>query len=112
MLRDVPVYMKNLEPEFDGARSFYGKAQVQVFENGDKRLYSYQSLVAEIVDGKLILHNDSYEFTRHMGIYGEICDCADYLESHTTRRHINEFLQQNGFEKMSKSEMVKYYESQ
>ena len=62
-----------LEPEYDRAQSFYKKARVE--EDGNK-LYSYDTLVAEIKDGKPIIYN---------------------AQSQTTRRHIRDFLLQKGF---------------
>lgn len=34
-----------LKPEFDSAKSFYNKAVVEIDENGNKHLYSYNTLV-------------------------------------------------------------------
>lgn len=72
-----------LNTRFDSRQSFYGKAKV-IDEGKNKKLYSYGTLVAEIKNNKPI-------------IYGWF--------SCTTARHINEFLLQNGFNKMSKKEM-------
>ena len=51
---------------------------------------SYSTIVAEIVD-------EIVEGERKVKVFG--------WYSNTTARHINEFLQQNGFDKMSKKEM-------
>ena len=51
---------------------------------------SYSTIVAEIVD-------EIVEGERKVKVFG--------WYSNTTARHINEFLQQNGFNKMSKKEM-------
>lgn len=72
-----------LEPKFGNNKSFYKKAVV--IDDGETiMLRSYQTIVAEIVDGKV-------------KVYG--------WYSQTTARHINEFLQQYGFDRMSKKEM-------
>lgn len=63
-----------LEPEYDRAQSFYKKARVE--DDGNK-LYSYDTLVAEIKNGKPIIYN---------------------AQSQTTRRHIRDFLLQKGFD--------------
>ena len=74
-LTEAPVY--GLEPRYDARKSFYGKAQVDTGDNGDKnKLYSYGTLVAEIKDGKPVVY----------GTY-----------SQTTLRHIKDWLKQNGF---------------
>ena len=74
-LVEKPVY--GLEPRYDARKSFYGKAHVDTGDKGDKnRLYSYDTLVAEIKDGKPVVY----------GTY-----------SQTTLRHIKDWLKQNGF---------------
>ena len=74
-----------LKPEYDSRASFYNKA-----ETDDDKLYSYGTLVAEIVDGKPVLYDD-----------------WDY--SQTTLRHVKEFLRQHGFTAESKSQMARDY---
>lgn len=63
-----------LNTQYDRAQSFYKKARTE--EDGNK-LYSYDTLVAEVKDGKPIIYN---------------------VQSQTTRRHIREFLLQKGFD--------------
>lgn len=65
-----------LVPVYDARQSFYRKAFVHIDGNGNKQLYSYKTLVAEIKDGVPKLH----------GKY-----------SQTTTRHQKEFLKQEGF---------------
>lgn len=72
-----------LEPVYDSAASFYGKAET----DGDK-LYSYNTLVAEMKDGKPVVYN---------------------LQSLTTTRHVREWLKQNGFEATTKKQIAKDY---
>jgi hypothetical protein len=78
--------MKTFElfPRYDRRKSFYGKARIVEHENGDKDLISYTTTVASIKNNILY-------------VYGWF--------SNTTARHINEFLQQNGFAPMTKKEM-------
>ena len=76
-----------LMPKFDSRKSFYGKAKVK-FEGNKKILQSYQTDVAEIVNGKPIVR----------GTY-----------SATTTRHIKDFLQQNGFDFKDTKDMMKKY---
>ena len=85
------AFETKLQPRYDSRKSFYGKARVEN-EDGKKVLYSYNTKVAEIVDGKPTV----------FGLY-----------SSTTTRHIKEFLLQNGFEfKDSKDIMNRYGEEQ
>lgn len=79
-LTEEPVY--DLAPEFDYHKSFHGKARVNTKDDKNKELYSYNTLVAEIVDGEPMVYN---------------------LQSATTLRHVKEFLRQNGF----KAETIK-----
>jgi hypothetical protein len=67
--------MTELKPKFTSNKSFYGKANVEV-ENGIITLYSYNTPVAEIRNGK----------AKVFGYY-----------SRTTTRHTKDFLMQNGF---------------
>lgn len=86
-LTEAPVY--GLEPRYDSRKSFYGKAQVDTGDKGDKnKLYSYDTLVAEIKDGKPVVY----------GTY-----------SQTTLRHIKDWLKQNGFKAESKAQIEKDY---
>lgn len=62
---------------YDSKKSFYGNAHVQEDGSGLKKLRSYQTIVAEIKNGRAYVK----------GLY-----------SKTTGRHIREFLLQNGFE--------------
>ena len=68
----------NLEPRFDSRKSFYGKAQVDD-EGGSKTLYSYNTPVARVTDGKLEL-------------------LPKWNFSQTTRRHVADFATQMGVE--------------
>jgi len=74
-----------LQTEYDIRKSFYRKAIVEV-EGSVHKLYSYRTLVAEYD-----------EKTNKLTING--------WYSSTTARHINEFAQQCGFDKMTKTEM-------
>lgn len=84
-----------LEPHYINQKSFYKKSYfirrhygVQTFI---KELYSYQTKVARIYMSKTDATALHYE------IYNN--------QSMTTRKHINEFLQQNGFKSKSKAEL-------
>ncbi len=76
-------FVEYLQARYDSRTNFYKKAIVKEY-NGILYLQSYNTIVAKIENGKAIVN----------GWY-----------SQTTARHINEFLLQNGFEKMSKKEM-------
>jgi len=85
-------FMYYLEPQFDSRKSFYRKARVYRNDEGSILLMSYETIVAEIKDA--ITTEDEKEKVKVYGYY-----------SNTTARHINEFLQQHGYAKMSKKEM-------
>ena len=61
-----------LEPKGISQKSFYGKAKVLITDNGNRFLFSYDTLVASIEAGRLY---------RRWGGY-----------SPTTLRHINSFI--------------------
>lgn len=84
------VFMYELKPKYDRAKSFYHKAKVYANDKGTLFLMSYSTIVAEITD--TIVANEN-----NVKVYG--------YYSQTTARHINEFLQQNGYSKMNKKEM-------
>jgi len=86
-LVEKPVY--GLNPRYDSRKSFYGKAQVDTGDKGNQnKLYSYDTLVAEIKDGKPVVY----------GTY-----------SQTTLRHIKDWLLQNGFKADSKAQIERDY---
>ena len=86
-LVEKPVY--GLEPRYDARKSFYGKAQVDTGDKGDKnKLYSYDTLVAEIKDDKPVVY----------GTY-----------SQTTLRHIKEWLKQLGFKAENSKQILSDY---
>ena len=85
-------YLYELKPQFDSAKSFYHKANIYRNDKGSIFLMSYSTIVAEIKDATV---TDTGK--KQAIVYG--------WYSMTTSRHINEFLQQNGFNKMSKKEM-------
>lgn len=85
-------FIKELTPQFDNAKSFYRKARVYRDSNGTLYLKSYETIVAEIKD-KMVTENNETQ----LKVY-------DYY-SVTTARHINEFIQQYGFDKMCKKDM-------
>ena len=74
-----------LKPEYDSRASFYNKA-----ETDDDKLYSYGTLVADIVDGEPVLY-------------------PDWSYSQTTIRHVREWLRQHGFEAGSKADIAAKY---
>ncbi len=85
-------YLYKLQPQYDNAKSFYGKANVYRNDKGSIFLMSYETIVAEIIDEAI-----SPTGKRQINVFG--------WYSKTTARHINEFAQQYGFNKMSKKEM-------
>ena len=83
--------MKNtyqLESIYSTQKSFYGRAVVDVLDNGHKILTSYNTDVCELDENNNIIE---------IGYY-----------SRTTARHINEFLMQHGHNKMTKKEIENF----
>ena len=85
-MTNINIY--NLETIYTTQKSFYGKAIVTVLENGHKVLTSYNTNVCELDKNNNIVDIDYY--------------------SMTTAKHINEFLQQNGHDRMTKKEIENY----
>ena len=86
-LKEMANY--DLRPGFDKRKSFYGKARVDTgINDGQNKLYSYNTLVAEIIDGKPVVYN---------------------VQSQTTLRHVKEWLLQNGFSAVNKTQIIKDY---
>lgn len=80
--------LEELKVVYGRCKSYYGKAYT-VRTNEGIKLYSYNTLVAEIKNG-------------HFKYLWNKC-------SQTTTRHVNEFLQQNGFLPMNKKELMYNY---
>lgn len=91
--------MRDLTPQYDSRKSFYGKARVETDypEKGSMVLYSYNTPVVGIRDGKVTLLRQGY---------------LGWGSSATTLRHVKDFLQQEGFESGSSKELAKMYPSQ
>lgn len=68
-----------LTPRFERRKSFYGKATVRLADNRTKTLYSYGTPVVELDLKRRELHY-----------------YPDVRMSQTTRRHLREFLRQEG----------------
>lgn len=85
-------FLYELKPQYDRQKSFYKKANVYRDDEGNLLLMSYTTIVAEITDA--MATEDGKPKLKVNGWY-----------SNTTARHINEFAQQHGFNKMSKKEM-------
>ena len=83
-----------LTAKYDTRKSFYGKATYESTPKGSLVLYSYGSKVCEIFEGNYTLNHDIK---------------SDLLYSHTTLRHIKEFLRQFlGIEHTTKAELMKH----
>lgn len=78
----------DLQVKFGSQKSFYGKAQVLENGMGDKMLFSYDVLVAGVIEGEARVYN---------------------LKSATTLRHVKEFLLQNGFKAENKAQIKEDY---
>lgn len=83
---------EELKPEYTNQRSFNCRAYIEYDDRGNIYLISYTTTVAVIKDG---LISESGKREAHI---------FDWYSA-TTAKHINEFLQQHGFEKLSKEQM-------
>lgn len=79
---------KELEVKFGTAKSFYGKAETRRGVNCTE-LYSYDTLVCTVYDNDLVR--------------------MEAPKSNTTTRHIVEFLQQMGYPKFTKAELLRRF---
>lgn len=92
-LNEESVY--DLSSRYDARNSFYGKAKVDVKDDGSQILYSYNTPVCVITkDGDVKLLRKGY---------------LGWFSSQTTLRHVKEFLKQNGKEVGTKNELNKMY---
>lgn len=78
-----------LVPIYDTRKSFYNKATVKVVDDKTE-LYSYETHILTIKGDEIVYMSPTE---------------AHYTS--TTNRHINEFLLQNGFLKMTKQSLLK-----
>lgn len=90
----------NLEPKFDSAKSFYGKAKV-VEEYDAISLISYKSCICQIRRQGLDDVISIYDVTDYYG--------RSLTFSSTSLRHLKEFLKQNGLVANSKQQIMKDY---
>lgn len=81
--------LANLTPIYNNQKSFYNKAKKETTEDGMtryKRLYSYETLVADIVYDLDISEGYIRSVLKEINIYNQ--------QSNTTKKHIREFIQQ------------------
>lgn len=84
------IKKEKLQTIYDTKKSFYGKATVKTYKDNEAtllNLYSYDTLVCQVVKN----YNGESESRYVLNSAVQ----KDLLFSHTTLRHIKEFLQQN-----------------
>lgn len=81
-----------LEPVIDRRKSFYKKAKILIDNKGNKYLKSYDSIIAEVKNGKVKINTDVYLW-----------------DSQTSLRHLKDFLYQLGYEIGSKQDLINMY---
>ena len=81
-----------LEPVIDRRKSFYKKAKILIDNKGNKYLKSYDSIIAEVKNGKVKINTDVYLW-----------------DSQTSFRHLKDFLYQLGYEIGSKQDLINMY---
>lgn len=82
------MQMYYLEPKFENVLSYYRKAKI-IEDSEAISLYSYDTLIATIKGNEIKLNKNIEVYTQ------------------TTRRHLNEFLQQFNFNKLNLNEIRK-----
>ena len=81
-----------LRPVIDRHKSFYKNAKILIDKNGNKYLQSYDSIIAEVVNGKVEINTNVYLW-----------------DSKTSLRHLKDFLYQLGYKIGTKQELEKMY---
>lgn len=83
-----------LVPKFTKQKSFYNKARIQI-EGNEMKLISYETDIAI--------------YNKYTNIFTMLCDYDKHL-SNTTMKHLNDFRQQLGLDKLRKRDIFdKYY---
>lgn len=82
----------NLEPAIGRQKSFYGKAKILMDNEGNTFLKSYDSIIAEVKNGKVKINTDVYMW-----------------DSQTSLKHLKSFLYSLGYEIGTKQELVEMY---
>lgn len=100
--------IKELKPIYENVKSYYKKAYIletyaESIELTTLKLYSYKTHVATIQT-----RCNDYTMQKEFNVY--VTHNPNHL-TQTTLRHINEFLQQNGFTKQSKKNLLSMYEN-
>lgn len=81
-----------LEPVVGKQKSFYKKAKILIDNKGNKYLQSYDSIIAEVKNGKVKINTNVYLW-----------------DSQTSLKHLRSFLYYLGYEIGSKQELIDMY---
>lgn len=81
-----------LEPMEGTQKSFYGKAKILTDSEGNKYLQSYDSIIAEIKEGKAKIHTDVYLW-----------------DSKTSLKHLRSFFKNYNMPIGSKKQLIEMY---
>lgn len=93
-LKGEKKMIEELKPKFSNQKSFYRKAYIETWKNGQISLSSYYQEVAIIEP----LPN---------GEINKILLCPGWDKTRTTIKHVREFMQQYSFAAMTKDEITK-----
>ena len=77
---------KELKPVFENCKAYYKKAHTYESKDGSKTLVSYSTTVAKVIDGVAYRGHGA-------------------PQSATTARHMREFFQQEGFDRMMMNDL-------
>ena len=83
---------EELKPSYSKLKSFHEKAWVITDEKGNKKLQSFESIIAEIIDNEVIIHDE-----------------VKMWDSKTSLRHLINFLHSNNKPIGNKKEIVELY---
>lgn len=82
----------DLEPVIGRQKSFYGKAKILIDSEGNTFLKSYDSIIAEVKNGKVKINTDVYMW-----------------DSQTSLKHLKSFLHILGYEIGTKQQLIEMY---
>ena len=90
--KNVKLKKEELKPSYSKLKSFHQKAWVITDEKGNKKLQSFESIIAEIIDGKVKIHDE-----------------VKMWDSKSSIRHLNNFLFENGLATGNTKELTELY---
>ena len=91
--------IEELKPKFLKQKSFYKKAYVETWIDRDETSMFHHAILAS--------YGEETAMAKVKNGYIKVLLCPNWQKSRTTIKHVREFLQQLGFTRMSKKEIIK-----